>query len=73
MHRARSVNLTNDVKPYEPLQDVVALTRNKELVEIRAAQRTFEGAYIRTALGQFSFSLVILKVSMSNDAWIDCR
>lgn len=29
-----------------------------ELVEIRAAQRTFEGAYIRTALGQFSFALV---------------
>ncbi|KAF4122019.1 hypothetical protein GMORB2_7612 [Geosmithia morbida] len=33
-----------------------------ELVEIRAAQRTFEGAYVRTALGQFSFSLVILKI-----------
>jgi len=30
---------------------------NDELVEMRAAQRTFEGAYIRTALGQFSFSL----------------
>lgn len=33
-----------------------------ELVEIRAAQRTFEGAYVRTALGQFSFALVILKI-----------
>ncbi|KAF2145936.1 uncharacterized protein K452DRAFT_283226 [Aplosporella prunicola CBS 121167] len=33
-----------------------------ELVEIRAAQRTFEGAYIRTALGQFSFALVVLKI-----------
>jgi uncharacterized membrane protein YidH (DUF202 family) len=32
------------------------------LVEIRAAQRTFEGAYIRTALGQFSFALVVLKI-----------
>ncbi|EGX87913.1 hypothetical protein CCM_09536 [Cordyceps militaris CM01] len=31
-------------------------------IEIRAAQRTFEGAYMRTALGQFSFSLVILKI-----------
>ncbi|KAH8179907.1 hypothetical protein LIA77_01426 [Sarocladium implicatum] len=39
----------------------VVLT-NSELVEIRAAQRTFEGAYMRTALGQFSFSLVILKI-----------
>ncbi|KAF1982174.1 hypothetical protein K402DRAFT_424759 [Aulographum hederae CBS 113979] len=36
-----------------------------ELVEIRAAQRTFEGAYIRTALGQFSFSLVVLKIFTS--------
>ena len=35
------------------------------LVEIRAAQRTFEGAYIRTALGQFSFALVVLKVFTS--------
>ncbi|KAL7911980.1 hypothetical protein GGI35DRAFT_303376 [Trichoderma velutinum] len=39
----------------------VVLT-SEELVEIRAAQRTFEGAYMRTALGLFSFSLVILKV-----------
>ncbi|KAF2845367.1 hypothetical protein T440DRAFT_408081 [Plenodomus tracheiphilus IPT5] len=33
-----------------------------ELVEIRAAQRTFEGAYLRTAIGQFSFALVVLKI-----------
>jgi hypothetical protein len=33
-----------------------------ELVEIRAAQRTFEGAYVRTAIGQFSFALVVLKI-----------
>ncbi|KAK5139396.1 hypothetical protein BJ546DRAFT_347118 [Cryomyces antarcticus] len=37
----------------------------QELVEIRAAQRTFEGAYIRTALGQFSFALVVLKIFTS--------
>lgn len=36
-----------------------------ELVEIRASQRTFEGAYIRTALGQFSFALVVLKIFTS--------
>ncbi|KZF20759.1 hypothetical protein L228DRAFT_270049 [Xylona heveae TC161] len=34
----------------------------QELTEVRAAQRTFEGAYIRTALGQFSFALVVLKI-----------
>jgi hypothetical protein len=34
-------------------------------VEIRAAQRTFEGAYMRTALSQFSFALIILKIFTS--------
>jgi Domain of unknown function (DUF202) len=29
---------------------------------MRAAQRTFEGAYIRTAISQFSFALVVLKI-----------
>ena len=36
-----------------------------ELVEVRAAQRTFEGAYIRTSLSQFSFALVVLKIFTS--------
>jgi len=48
MHRARSIQLTND-----------------ELVEMRAAQRTFEGAYVRTSLSQFSFALIILKIFTS--------
>ncbi|KAK3383772.1 hypothetical protein B0T24DRAFT_606216 [Lasiosphaeria ovina] len=43
----------------------VVLTSN-ELVELRAAQRTFEGAYMRTALGQFSFALIILKIFNSD-------
>ena len=29
---------------------------------MRAAQRTFEGAYLRTSLSQFSFALVVLKI-----------
>ncbi|TDZ60779.1 hypothetical protein CTRI78_v004704 [Colletotrichum trifolii] len=37
----------------------------EELVEIRAAQRTFEGAYMRTALSQFSFALIIPKIFTS--------
>ncbi len=37
----------------------------RRLVEIRAAQRTFEGAYMRTALSQFSFALIILKIFTS--------
>lgn len=39
----------------------VALTQD-EIVEVRAAQRTFEGAYVRTALSQFSFALVVLRI-----------
>ena len=37
----------------------------QELVEIRAAQRTFEGAYMRTSLSQFSFALIVLKIFTS--------
>ncbi|KAI9803545.1 MAG: hypothetical protein M1825_001888 [Sarcosagium campestre] len=37
----------------------------EEMVEVRAAQRTFEGAYVRTALSQFSFALVVLKIFTS--------
>lgn len=33
-----------------------------ELVEIRARQRTFEGAYARTALGNLGYSLTVLKL-----------
>ncbi|KAG6087292.1 hypothetical protein E4U31_001428 [Claviceps sp. LM219 group G6] len=44
-----------------PTEPAMVLS-SQELVEVRAAQRTFEGAYMRTALGQFSFALVILKI-----------
>ena len=33
-----------------------------ELSELRANQRTFEAAYVRTALTQFSFALVVLRI-----------
>jgi len=42
----------------------VDLTAN-ELDDVRSAQRTFEGAYVRTSLSQFSFSLAVLKVFTS--------
>lgn len=38
---------------------------SEELVEIRAAQRTFEHAYVRTSLGQFSFALIVIRVFTS--------
>lgn len=39
-----------------------AVLTTDEIIEVRAAQRTFEGAYVRTALSQFSFALVVLKI-----------
>jgi hypothetical protein len=39
-----------------------AVLTSDEMVEVRAAQRTFEGAYVRTALSQFSFALIVLKI-----------
>ena len=38
---------------------------DSELTEVRAAQRTFEGAYMRTSLAQFTFALVVLKIFTS--------
>lgn len=35
---------------------------NNAKLDIRAAQRTFQGAYYRTALGQLGFALVVLKL-----------
>ena len=35
---------------------------NAELVELRARQRTFDGAYARTALGQLCYAIVILRL-----------
>lgn len=43
------------------LADYVQLTKSRQQ-DIRAEQRTFEGAYIRTALGQMTFSLMIAKM-----------
>ena len=36
-----------------------------EIVEVRASQRTFEGAYVRTAISQFSFAVIVLKIFSS--------
>ncbi|KAI9834468.1 MAG: hypothetical protein M1826_002622 [Phylliscum demangeonii] len=39
-----------------------AVLSTAELIELRAIQRTFEGAYVRTALSQLSFALVVLRI-----------
>ncbi|GJC77878.1 hypothetical protein ColTof4_07703 [Colletotrichum tofieldiae] len=58
----RSPTLSSQPNPQDHLH--LRLHRAR-LVEIRAAQRTFEGAYMRTALSQFSFALIILKIFTS--------
>lgn len=42
-----------------------AVLTSSEIVEVRAAQRTFEGAYVRTALAQYSFALIVLRIFSS--------
>lgn len=38
------------------------LLSTNDKLDLRAAQRTFDGAYVRTALGQMYFSLTIMRI-----------
>ncbi|KAJ3577879.1 hypothetical protein NPX13_g2685 [Xylaria arbuscula] len=60
-HRLLAI-LANEYRKHNKALPNAQHRRRDGLVEIRAAQRTFEGAYMRTALGQFSFALIILKI-----------
>lgn len=59
-HRMQSIVLTR-----AELVEIRYPSESHQLVKVltnRARQRTFEAAYWRTSLGQFSFALVILKI-----------
>lgn len=43
-------------------RDSYICTDDDELVELRACQRTYNGAYVRTVLGILSYSLTVLKL-----------
>lgn len=43
-------------------RDSYICTDDDELVELRAYQRTYNGAYVRTALGILSYALTVLKL-----------
>lgn len=43
------------------MSEFVALLRHQQQ-DVRAAQRTFEGAYLRTALGKVTFGLLIMRL-----------
>ncbi|KAE8187204.1 hypothetical protein CF336_g6662 [Tilletia laevis] len=51
-------------QPQPQPQPPVIYSKNNVL-DLRAAQRTFDGAYARTALGQLSFSVVVLRLFQS--------
>lgn len=57
------LSTSNPVNP-EPSESSLQghqLSHN-ELIDLRAAQRTFDGAYARTALGQLAYAVVVLKL-----------
>lgn len=46
------------------------LLSTNDRLDLRAAQRTFDGAYVRTALGQMCFSLTIMRIFQREFFWI---
>lgn len=59
--RARNSAQENHVLQRQPSRLDERLTKGQKL-DIRAHQRTYQGAYIRTCIGCFSFSLLIMKL-----------
>jgi hypothetical protein len=46
-----------------------SIINHDELTDLRAYQRTFDGAYTRTALGQLSYAILILKLFEKDFYW----
>lgn len=44
-----------------PRSNIIKLSQ-QDLLDYRAVQRTFDGAYARTALGQLCYAIVILRL-----------
>ena len=56
-HRIQSIQFSRS-----ELVEIRLPNRHMVSLMFRARQRTFEAAYWRTSLGQFSFALIILKI-----------
>ncbi|GAC94529.1 hypothetical protein PHSY_002101 [Pseudozyma hubeiensis SY62] len=52
---------TTEVSTLPPSANVIKLS-DRDLLDYRAVQRTFDGAYARTALGQLCYATVILRL-----------
>ncbi len=53
--------VTTATSALPPRAHVVKLSQ-RDLLDYRAVQRTFDGAYARTALGQLCYAIVILRL-----------
>lgn len=61
-----NVNEMERVRSHVPIESII---NHEELIDIRAYQRTFDGAYTRTALGQLSYAILILRLFERDFYW----
>lgn len=64
-HYGNPSRMSNENRPTplrERLPSRIDLFADNLKLDIRAHQRTYEGAYTRTAIGCFSFSILIIKL-----------
>lgn len=64
-HYGNPTRMSNESRPKplrERLPSRIDLFADNLKLDIRAHQRTYEGAYTRTAIGCFSFSILIIKL-----------
>ncbi|WFC97162.1 hypothetical protein MBRA1_003828 [Malassezia brasiliensis] len=54
----------------QPTQHPHKLLNSTERLDLRASQRTFDGAYTRSALGQLSFALAVMRLFQKEFFWI---
>lgn len=54
--------MDNGIKPIQRPPSVLDGLLNGHKLDVRAHQRTYEGAYTRTAIGALSFAILILKL-----------
>lgn len=60
---------TNEMERVHSNVPIESIINHDELTDIRAYQRTFDGAYTRTALGQLSYAILILRLFERDFYW----
>jgi len=62
-------NPSNELERVHSNVPIESIINHDELTDIRAYQRTFDGAYTRTALGQLSYAILILRLFERDFYW----